>query len=277
MTSDKQILSNQRNASKSTGPRTESGKSIVSRNSTTHGLRSQQVVIAGESQAEYDDFRDLLIARMSPADPLEAVLVDRVASCAWRLRRSEFIEAQIYDNLREDIIAAHRKNTPDPLLITVPADHSAFCPGSSAPDSLEVRVGLALKSILEKYLESESNPEVASTLLRVEETIKYHKEHPNTIYIPGLMQFLVGLRDISEDSDFLTEQDTRDLDKAIEDLSRIQAGILHEDQPNIGHAVSEDFASNNILSKFTRYEKEIQGNLFKTMRELQRLQEKRNS
>ncbi len=109
-TTNKQLLANRQNALKSTGPRTASGKSIASRNAVSHGLRAQQIVIAGESQGEYNDFREVLVARMLPADPLEELLVDRIAASFWRLRRSEIIEARIYDNLREDMITARRKN-----------------------------------------------------------------------------------------------------------------------------------------------------------------------
>jgi hypothetical protein len=37
MTSHKQIVSNQRNALKSTGPRTETGKALVAQNALKHG------------------------------------------------------------------------------------------------------------------------------------------------------------------------------------------------------------------------------------------------
>lgn len=272
LTTKKQLLANRQNALKSTGPRTASGKSIASQNAVRHGLRAQQIVIAGESQDEYDDFREVLIARMLPADPLEALLVDRIAASFWRLRRSELIEAQIYDNLREDMITARRKNLSDPLLVTVPAVTSVSYSGSPEPETLEVRVGLALKAILERYLETESDPEFASTLLRVEHAVQHFKEHPNTVYIPGLLQFLRGLAEISVGSDFFSAQDTRDLDKAIEELSRIEADILSQNQPNLGHAVSADLTSSNVLSKFTRYESQIQGSLFKAMHELERLQ-----
>ena len=125
-TSKKQLAANQQNSLKSTGPRTASGKSIASQNAVSHGLRAQHIVIAGESQDEYNDFRKVLIARMLPADPLEELLVDRIAASSWRLRRSELIEAQIYDNLREDMITARRENLPDPLLVILPPATSVY-------------------------------------------------------------------------------------------------------------------------------------------------------
>jgi hypothetical protein len=272
LTTPKQLSANRQNALKSTGPRTASGKSIASKNAVSHGLRAQQIVIGGECQDEYDDFREVLIARMLPADPLEALLVDRIAVSFWRLRRSELIEAQIYDNLRQDLITARRENSPDPLLVTVPADPPVSCRHSAAPETLEVRVGLALKAILNKYLETESNSELTSTLLQVEHAIEYSRKNPNTVYIPGLMHYMKGIREIFAGSDFLSDQGAGDLDEAVEYLSDIQAEILQSAQPNLGHAVSADLTSSNVLSKFTRYESQIQNSLFKAMHELERLQ-----
>ncbi|MBW8017472.1 MAG: hypothetical protein FVQ82_14935 [Planctomycetes bacterium] len=272
LTTKKQLSANRQNALKSTGPRTSSGKSITSQNAVTHGLRAQQIVIAGESQDEYNDFREVLIARMVPTDPLETLLVDRIAASFWRLRRSELIEAQIYDNLRQDLITARSNNLPDPLLVTVPVASSVSSSAPSETATLEVRVGIALKSLLKRFLETESNPELASSLLQVEHAVEYFKKHPNTIHITGLLQFLRGLAEISVDSDFISDQDACDLGEAIDELSRIQAEILRENQPNIGHTVTADITSNNVLSKFTRYETQIQSSLFKAMHELERLQ-----
>lgn len=259
--SDKQLQANRQNTLKSTGPRTELGKSFSSKNATTHGLCAQQIVIEGETQEEYNDFRNILIASLAPVGPVETLLVDIIVAGFWRHRRTGQIEAQVLDNLREDLSAERLANSPDPMLITLPG-----------PATTQIRIGLAIKRLLERYLESESNPQVVSTLSQVEDTIEYFKTHPDTVYIPDLMRFMQYLREISVDSDFFSDQDTRDLDKAIEDLSRIKAAILEDARPNLGHAISADFSSNNIVSKLTRYATQIQGSLFKAMHELQRLQ-----
>lgn len=265
MTTTKQITANQQNALKSTGPRTVSGKSIAAQNSTTHGLCAQQIVIEGETQEEYNGFRNSLIASLAPVGPVETLFVDIIVAGFWRLRRTGQIEAQVFDNLREDLSAARLADSPDPLLITLPG-----------PATTQIEIGLALKDLLERYLESESSPELASTLSQVEDTIEYFKTHPETVYIPDLMRSMQFLREISVDSDFFSDQDTRDLDKAIEDLSEMKAEILQEARPNLGAAVTADFASGSILSKLTRYPTQIQGSLFKAMHELQRLQATRH-
>ena len=147
------------------------------------------------------------------------------------------------------------------MLITLPG-----------PATNQIEIGLNLKRLLERYLKEQHNPEVAATLAQVEQTIEYYKTNPATVHIPSLRRYMQYLSKISVDSDYLTDQDTADLDDAIKELSEIEAEILQETKPNLGHVVSEDFSSKNILSKLTRYATQIQGSLFKAMHELQRLQ-----
>ncbi len=60
MTSDKQLRANQRNALKSTGPRTPEGKAAIRRNALKHGLLSQEVLLPGEDEAALKDLGDTL-------------------------------------------------------------------------------------------------------------------------------------------------------------------------------------------------------------------------
>lgn len=91
-TSIAKIRANRQNARKSTGPQTLVGKQKASRNSFKHGLLSQAIVIdAGggtESREEYDALLDQLHDDLHPRGALEAMLVERIAVCYWRLRRA---------------------------------------------------------------------------------------------------------------------------------------------------------------------------------------------
>jgi len=55
MATEKQIAANRRNALKSTGPKTEAGRQIVSRNAITHGLSAAkaQAIVLPEEADEY--------------------------------------------------------------------------------------------------------------------------------------------------------------------------------------------------------------------------------
>jgi hypothetical protein len=89
--SSRKIAANQRNAVKSTGPRTPAGKKIVARNALTHGFFSKWLLVqhrdGKESQDEYDRLEGALRKHYQPMDWLEELWVERIAVWSWRLRR----------------------------------------------------------------------------------------------------------------------------------------------------------------------------------------------
>ncbi len=105
MTSENQIRANRDNAQFSTGPRTETGKRCSSANHTTHGLTGRRVVLKSESQAGYDQLLETLRADFAPQSALEDELVHEIANNAWRLRRADRVEADLFDQAAEDFLA----------------------------------------------------------------------------------------------------------------------------------------------------------------------------
>jgi len=87
MTTQKQVLANQENADKSTGPVTEEGKGVVSQNATKHGILSKEVVLPTESREEYQTVRQKFIDDLKPQGAVEQVLVDKIVIYHWRLQR----------------------------------------------------------------------------------------------------------------------------------------------------------------------------------------------
>ncbi len=92
MTTQKQIEANQRNSLKSTGPVTVTGRAIVAQNAAKHGLLSAKVPIDEEEREGFLIFAAELHQLFMPANALECILVDRIISNAWRLRRIIHIE-----------------------------------------------------------------------------------------------------------------------------------------------------------------------------------------
>lgn len=76
MTSHKQIVANQRNALKSTGPRTEEGKAIVCQNAKTHGILSQEIPIDETENISFNDFSSRLFVELKPLGDFEKFIVD---------------------------------------------------------------------------------------------------------------------------------------------------------------------------------------------------------
>jgi hypothetical protein len=78
-----------------TGPRTEEGKAIVSRNAMKHGLYGAPGVVVGDEQpGEWEAFHQDIVDDRNPEGPLETALASRVALLLWRLRRLHRAEAE---------------------------------------------------------------------------------------------------------------------------------------------------------------------------------------
>lgn len=95
LASSKRIAANRRNATKSTGPRTHSGKAIASQNSLKHGLLSKQLVLPDEDESELLALRTTFTETLAPEGALECLLVDEIVVNAWRLARVHRVEAAI--------------------------------------------------------------------------------------------------------------------------------------------------------------------------------------
>ncbi|HLI22090.1 MAG TPA: hypothetical protein VKV32_13275 [Stellaceae bacterium] len=118
-----QRAANRRNAEQSTGPKTARGKEAVARNALRHGLRAEKVLTFDEKSADFEAFLGAQREAFQPADAVEEQLVERIALCAWRLRRIYRVEADVMDcwrkadmGVREDIdIGAAFDSDPDQM------------------------------------------------------------------------------------------------------------------------------------------------------------------
>ena len=102
-TSAKKIEANRQNAKKSTGP---SETTLTRYNALKHGLLSKEVLIVGESKRSLEELGKRLRYELAPATEMENILVDRIVSSIWRLKRalgieSQYIEAE-FDSCKVD-------------------------------------------------------------------------------------------------------------------------------------------------------------------------------
>ncbi|MHC4424882.1 MAG: hypothetical protein ACYSYV_02160 [Planctomycetota bacterium] len=97
MSTEAQINANRRNSQKSTGPRTAEGKAAVSQNAVKHGLFSSEALVEGENQADFDLFREEMLAELAPIGALESMLAERFVNLSWRLKRAERMQNQAID------------------------------------------------------------------------------------------------------------------------------------------------------------------------------------
>jgi hypothetical protein len=89
----KQIEANRQNAHSSTGPRTEAGKAVSSRNALKSGIYSNREVLPDEDPAELEALKQEYYSHFQPASPDERDLVDDLVSYTWLKRRFRRMEA----------------------------------------------------------------------------------------------------------------------------------------------------------------------------------------
>ena len=80
MASGRQFEANLTNALKSTGPRSEAGRAISSRNALAHGLTSRQALLPGEDAQRFAELKGAIFGNLKPDGVIEIELVERVAS-----------------------------------------------------------------------------------------------------------------------------------------------------------------------------------------------------
>lgn len=87
-TSARKVEANQRNALKSTGPRTPEGKGKSSLNALTHGESARSVLLPGDDPAALNALRTELLDNLQPRNSLEAMLIVCIAEDRWICDRS---------------------------------------------------------------------------------------------------------------------------------------------------------------------------------------------
>jgi hypothetical protein len=96
-------------AERSTGPRSEAGKAISSRNSLRHGLTAKHVLLPGDDPAEFDQLLADLTADRKPAGELELQLIAEIAASMWRLSRARRYETGHFNFTRQPFQGAAAK------------------------------------------------------------------------------------------------------------------------------------------------------------------------
>jgi len=126
MATQAQILANRRNSEKSTGPRTAEGKAAVAKNATKHGLFTRHNVVISENQADFDAFRDDMLAELAPAGTMESILVERMVSLTWRLKRAERMQNEVVDAKIKREINGMLPKLSETLITGEPCDVSKY-------------------------------------------------------------------------------------------------------------------------------------------------------
>lgn len=74
------------------GPKTDEGKEVSKMNALKHGLLSKAVLITGEDSEQLLAITKRIRFEMKPETEIERILVDRIVSNVWRLKRALAME-----------------------------------------------------------------------------------------------------------------------------------------------------------------------------------------
>jgi hypothetical protein len=136
MPTQKQIAANRRNAQKSTGPRTEKGKSISRLNARRDGFTGQIIILDDEDRPHFEKFQTALIADLQPKTTLELSLAHAIAWDTWRLNHLRAVETNLYALGAENPAPTGRYQSDDPRLQPAASDAATFLHQSAHFDRL---------------------------------------------------------------------------------------------------------------------------------------------
>ena len=96
MSSLRQIEANRRNAQKSTGPTSVTGKAASSMNALQTGIHAKSLILPTEKLADLELLIDEYYHHHQPATPDARALVDDLIYCEWLQRRLRTAETQLW-------------------------------------------------------------------------------------------------------------------------------------------------------------------------------------
>ena len=131
---------NRTNANSSTGPRTEEGKAVSSKNALKTGLTGRTVLLPSDDAAAFEQHAQAYVDEYKPQGLRERELVQSLAETRWRLNRSFALEAALFSQSAADA----EEGTPAPSNVEnlingephqVRKDLEESPPAGSAPES----------------------------------------------------------------------------------------------------------------------------------------------
>jgi hypothetical protein len=150
MGTELQNAANQRNALRSTGPRSLAGKKASSRNAVNHGLTARHPLLPGENEEEFVGLRNAIFSKLQPDGALENQMVERVISLIWRLKRIPNLEMALFQWVSYQEAALHdEQNTMQ--IEAPPLEHNL---GEEAADDLAdtLKLGRMVETALSQDL-----------------------------------------------------------------------------------------------------------------------------
>jgi len=84
------------------GPKTNKGKAVSKYNAIKHGLLTREVLVDTDEVIVLNELKEAIHEALEPVGPMEDLLVDRIISNAWRLRRAVKVETKTMEWYQND-------------------------------------------------------------------------------------------------------------------------------------------------------------------------------
>jgi len=84
------------------GSKTDGGKAISKYNAIKHGLLTKEVLVDADEVNDLNQLKKAVHEALDPVGPMEDLLVDRIISNAWRLRRAIQVETKTMEWYQND-------------------------------------------------------------------------------------------------------------------------------------------------------------------------------
>jgi hypothetical protein len=264
------------------GPKTALGKSFSSKNATSHGIFSKAILIDGESMEDFDKLLKGLRQANQPVGELEALLVERLATIAWRQRRLLLAEGgEIQKNKRAlewDQCPWERKSSVKVNL--------AYKKGL-IHDIREPKVLAKCIELLEQFKDNFSKRGFVvgsdtAILEIIYGTRDMHYMYDDLLEHYNTWRFHFGLPlGLIKREKFVTREECKSLvtEETDYELSRLNA--LRKKQAAIGEArtksesLSRSIPENSAQDRLSRYEIHLSREFERTLAQLERLQRMR--
>ena len=274
----KQLAANRRNALKSTGPKTLLGKRISAKNALRHGLLSRELlVMVGDGKEDPADFEELLRGlhdHHHPEGKLEELLVDRIASCWWRLRRAVRAETgEIRKHLDSATSAMHEQRA------------SAFRTAKSLGPMLDdggttIRQGsLGVEFLIALWEKAQRELEYKSEISKTTQDALY-KHFGRDRSSPAIMCHVLSEDLDQERASGLAGEAQESISSFIKDEIKNLKSLLRvkEGQENLqieANLLSLSVPGGHEHDRIIRYEMMIERQLYRALDQLERLQRRR--
>jgi len=155
MSSQRQIEANRRNAQKSTGPTSVTGKAASSMNALKSGIHAKTLVLPSEKLADLEQLIDDYYQRHLPDSPEARFHLDEVIHCEWLLRRYRTAETQMWQYQAQNTYADEQKY---PLGKSATGHSTPFSKLQYRVDATRRAYHRALKALKELQAEGKAAP-----------------------------------------------------------------------------------------------------------------------